>query len=175
MKKKIFIIISIILILAIIIFFVYNNKQKENQNDTTNENTIQNNQQENINKNETNVQTTTSNSTENINNNTINITTQNTDSNEKSLVEQVSPIGFMGSSTYKVSLYSNGEVYVEKYDGNGYNQINIISKDLVAKNIDSIEVITDEEQETYGEVIIKSTTNKGELLNNDFGWIEMQK
>jgi len=84
---------------------------------------------------------------------------------EKKVVSQVSPSGFMGSSLYRVVLYSNGEVYVKKFDGNGYEESNLLSNDLIAKDVSSIEAAKDDEH--YGEVMIEG----GEILNNNFGWI----
>ena len=84
---------------------------------------------------------------------------------EKKIVNQVSPSGFMGSSLYRVELYSNGDVYVKKFDGNGYKEANLISNDLIARGVEAIEAAKDEEH--YGEVFVRG----GELLNSNFGWI----
>ncbi len=78
---------------------------------------------------------------------------------------EVSPSGFMGSSLYKVVLYSNGEVYAETFDGNGFTDENIISNELIARKAKSIKQSS--EEETYGMVIVDAD----EIIKNDIGWI----
>ena len=51
------------------------------------------------------------------------------------------------------------------YDGNGYEEQNMVSKTLIAKDVDSISVSQDEMH--LGEVIIKG----GTPVNQDMGWI----
>lgn len=77
--------------------------------------------------------------------------------------------GFMGSSLYRVDLYSNGEVYAITFDGNGYEDSNIVSKNLVAKNVSSIEM--DESDEGQGGIVIIG----GEKIDENFGWISFGK
>ena len=74
----------------------------------------------------------------------------------------------MGSSLYRVVLYSNGEVYVVTFDGNGYEDKNITSQELIAKNVTAIK--ESENEENYGEVIVEG----GEKVNTDFGWINFK-
>ena len=92
---------------------------------------------------------------------------QNTDSTAV-IINKLSPSGFMGSSLYRVDLYSNGDVYAITFDGNGYQDSNIISKNLVAKNASSIEM--DESDEGQGGIIVMG----GDKINENFGWISFQ-
>lgn len=171
-KKLSFIILIIALIL--IIFGIYNFSSNKKKNDITNINSEielednQENVQENITENqEQNVEEGKTNNATVVESETSENEKENNNTG-KIVVEQVSPSGFMGSSLYRVKLYSNGEVYVEKFDGNGYEKENIISNDLIAKNVDSIKAAEDEEH--YGEVIIKG----GEVVNNNWGWIDFE-
>ena len=171
-KKLSFIILIIALIL--IIFGIYNFSSNKKKNDITNINSEielednQENVQENITENqEQNVEEGKTNNATVVESETSENEKENNNTG-KIVVEQVSPSGFMGSSLYRVKLYSNGEVYVEKFDGNGYEKENIISNDLIAKNVDSIKAAEDEEH--YGEVII----NGGEVVNNNWGWIDFE-
>ena len=75
----------------------------------------------------------------------------------------------MGASLYKVYLYANGNTYVVTFDGDGYEEKNIVTKKLIAKNVKSIE--TSDSDEDQGMVIVKG----GEAVNEDFGWISFSK
>ena len=150
LKKVLFSIILIILV-AVILIFAWTNKHNDTNNTNT-ENKIEN----------------------EINDNSINQTIQeNTTIDENialedkniSIVKEISPAGFMGSSLYKVILYSDKNVYLQTYDGNGYEKSNVTSEKLIATGVDSIELGTGEDH--YGEVIIKG----GEAKNTETGWI----
>lgn len=88
--------------------------------------------------------------------------------NTKGIITQISPSGFMGSSMYRVVLYSNEEVYLIIYDGNGYEEENKVSEELIAKNVISIKRA--ENEENYGEIIITG----GTALNKKIGWIKFE-
>lgn len=88
--------------------------------------------------------------------------------NKKKIITQISPSGFMGSSMYKVILYSNKEVYLAVYNGNGYEEKNKVSEELIAKNVNSIKMAEDEEN--YGEIIVTG----GTVINSNIGWIKFE-
>lgn len=164
MNKKIMICIILFLIFIFTIACIYkfsNNEYENNtENNINNENILEN-EQENINNSvEPNIQNTMP------TNENVDQMSQNTGNNiEKTIVNQVSPSGFMGSSLYRVALYSNGEVYLQIYDGNGYEEKNIVSNDLIAKNVVEIKEAKDDEH--LGEISIKG----GEAIKKDIGWI----
>ena len=163
MKKKIVIaMVSMVLIWSVIIL-VYGHYHKDKNETTTNtieERMLDNNKES---KDETTVNTKKNIEAEN------NVGQANKENTQKeTIVSEVSPSGFMGSSLYKVILYSNGEVYVEIFDGNGYEVQNIVSKELIAKNAASVKVAEDEEN--YGMVFIKAE----EIIKDNIGWIEFE-
>ena len=84
------------------------------------------------------------------------------------IITQISPSGFMGSSMYKVILYSNKEVYLVVYNGNGYEEKNKVSEELIAKNVNSIKIAEDDEN--YGEIIVTG----GTVINSNIGWIKFE-
>ena len=172
MKKKIIFIIAIIIVFIIVLEIgisknnnnqtIANNTQEEIQNATPN-NEAQNETEADLNKNE--IQ-------ENIkenNNNTVEETTEEVNKDEGKIKKEVAPSGFMGASLYKVYLYANGNTYVVTFDGDGYEEKNIVTKKLIAKNVKSIE--TSDSDEDQGMVIVKG----GEAVNEDFGWISFSK
>ena len=168
-KKAIFIIVFIVIILIIISCIAMKTQDKEeidnNNIDTQNSevNNIDTQDNEETNNNITNASSSTTSSNTTISNN------ENQNNNTpKTIVKQLSPSGFMGSSLYKVVLYSNKEVYIQTFDGNGYEKENIISEELVAKGVS--EITLSDEDEKYGEVIIKG----GEAINTNTGWIEFE-
>ncbi len=172
MKKKIIFIIAIIIVFIILLEIgisknnnnqtIANNTQEETQNATPN-NEAQNEKEADLNKNE--IQ---ENITEN-NNNTVEETTEEVNKDEGKIKKEVAPSGFMGASLYKVYLYANGNTYVVIFDGDGYEEKNIVTKKLIAKNVKSIE--TSDSDEDQGMVIVKG----GEAVNEDFGWISFSK
>ena len=172
MKKKIIFIIAIIIVFIIVLEIgisknnnnqtIANNTQEEIQNATHN-NEAQNETEADLNKNE--IQ---ENITEN-NNNTVEETTEEVNKDEGKIKKEVAPSGFMGASLYKVYLYANGNTYVVTFDGDGYEEKNIVTKKLIAKNVKSIEMSDSDEDQ--GMVIVKG----GEAVNEDFGWISFSK
>ena len=158
-KKKI-IFIVILVVLFLIIFEIYNIVNKNEITNNDNENISENIQEDRVDSNEQRMESNMNSAT--IENNSNVNSNNNTDKTE---ITHVSPSGFMGSSLYRVVLYSNGEVYVVTFDGNGYEDENITSQDLIAKNVTSIKEA--ENEENYGEVIVEG----GEKVNSDFGWI----
>ena len=174
MKKKIIFIIAIIII-AIIVGEIYVSKNNEKAN-----NEIQNNETENISaenevskndveENDSNEENTSLNKTNETKNNTSNSSNLEHQKNATKVKKQVSPSGFMGSSMYRVNIYKNGDVYEVTYDGKEYEDKNITSKDLIAKNATSIEKIEDGDFE--GGVRVKSNNP----VTENFGWVEISK
>lgn len=163
-KKVILMILTVILIIMLggIYIFSEDKKNEEQLQQTSN--------QENINtEDETRIENTENSMATDGNINSFeNNNLQAENHTEQIIVNQVSPSGFMGSSLYQVILYSDGEVYVKKYDGNGKEDNNVISSDLVARNVQSIEAA--KEDEHLGEVWIKG----GEIINRSFGWINFE-
>lgn len=179
MKKKILfiVILVIVVIIGVEIYVSKNNHSKINemeqkvsenvedtneieqndlaQNESAENNVISNEVSENTN----------SNFTQNTSSNTGAGISSNSYGKDDNTIKQVSPRGFMGSSSYRVNLQSNGEVYVIAYNGEGFEDKNIVSKKLVAKNVKTIEESYETEDE--GGVIVKG----GEVIDNNFGWI----
>lgn len=52
------------------------------------------------------------------------------------VIKTLKPSGFAGSSSYQVELYSNGDLSLVKFGGNG----NLLSRGTISQNIDSIEM-----------------------------------
>lgn len=186
-KKIVIIILFVILIFLIGGIYIFSNRSNEEINDINSKNNIENEESNDINsksdienkeqdiKGSENVSEQRSDLNQNTevtssNPNEGETTNTHIDDNttKSSVVKEVSPGGFMGSSLYRVVLYSNNEVYVEKFDGSGYEDKNIISKELIAKNVNMIETAKDEEH--YGEVFVKG----GEAISTDFGWINFE-
>ena len=85
------------------------------------------------------------------------------------VISSESPLGFPSASMNKLELYSNGEVYLIKYDGEGYENDNIIERVIIAKNISSINVIMDEDSEEFGAIVLKGRNI--EKINHEYKWI----
>lgn len=85
------------------------------------------------------------------------------------VISSESPLGFSGASMNKLELYSNGDVYLIKYDGNGYKSDNIIEKIIVARNVCSIKVNIDENSENFGAIILYG--DKLEVIESKYSWI----
>ena len=174
MKKKIIFIIAIIII-AIIVGEIYVSKNNEKANNESQNNETENISAENevsknnVEKNDSNEENTSLNKTNETKNNTSNSSNSENQESATKVKKQVSPSGFMGSSMYRVNLYENGDVYVVTYDGTGYEDKNITSKDLIAKNATSIEKIEDGDFE--GGVRVKSNNP----VTENFGWVEFSK
>ena len=167
MKK----IIAIFLILIICVLGLFVFRYKYNDNSKTEENVdvvtdvAKENSEENVNNSNNSDLKNNNKNDEQINNQ--NNTTANNKA-DKEIKTELSPRGFMGSSLYKVTLYTDGEVYVKTFDGNGYNKENIVSDELIAKKATSIK--SAENEEDYGMIIIKA----GEIINKKFGWIDFE-
>ena len=92
--------------------------------------------------------------------------------NNSSIKTQLSPSGFMGSSLLRVIIYSNGDVFVLKYDGEGYEDSNIVQKELIATNAESI--YTNGTGEDFESIVVKGNSNM-EIKINNYSWIEFKK
>ncbi len=180
-KILVFIIIVLIICLCIMGYQLYKSKNELNNNQSnTSTNSVNNSKSNNIQASNTQINNTSSNNTavnqtnNSIeNNNTTNTSSQQQNKNqntnqEKTVIKELTPSGFPGSSLHKVVLYSNKDVYVITYDGNGFADNNIKSKELIAKNVSEIKKSTDDE--TYGEIFVKG----GEKVNTDYGWIHFE-
>lgn len=179
MKKKIviFLITLVIIFGAMVAYDSINvNKDKEENNVLTNTvNTLE----ENINEIEENntVITEENNIITNENNNTqeenniVDENDNNIEAEEAQIQSALSPKGFMGSALKKVALYSNGDVYLLNYDGSGYQESNIVSKELIAKGASSLEYKGEEDD--FEAIVIKG--NDIEKVNTNYVWIQFEK
>lgn len=82
----------------------------------------------------------------------------------------LSPKGFIGSSLKRVTLYSNGDVYLLNYDGSGYSESNITSKELIAEGASRIEYKNKEYD--FESIVIKGKDVK--KINTNYSWIEFE-
>ena len=89
---------------------------------------------------------------------------------ELQVEKTLSPFGFAGSSMHRVELWTNGDVYVVDYDGNGFEENNIISKSLIRMYATDIE--EDRSEESFGSIIVKG----GQEISNveQYDWIEFK-
>ena len=132
--QNVFLIFMIIIVLFIIVAFgYYYIRKKQNQNtninDTIlNENTVVEDEEEIL-------QNTSDSTDEKIKEN-------QEDGNEVVqeliVIKTISPKGFAGASNYNLRLYSDKTVYLIIYSGEGYTDKDIISKQLLAENVDDI-------------------------------------
>ena len=132
--QNVFLIFMIIIVLFIIVAFGYyyirkKQKQNTNINDTIlNENTVVEDEEEIL-------QNTSDSTDEKIKEN-------QEDGNEVVqeiiVIKTISPKGFAGASNYNLRLYSDKTVYLIIYSGEGYTDKDIISKQLLAENVDDI-------------------------------------
>lgn len=88
--------------------------------------------------------------------------------NSKSIIKTVSPIGFAGASMHKLNLYSNGDLHLVIYNGEGFEESNIISDEVIAKN--ATEIIQDEESD--GMITVKGKNI--EIIKDKYGWIKFE-
>ena len=95
------------------------------------------------------------------------VSEENTNDADK-IIKTASPWGFAGSQLQKIILYANGDAYRITYDSEGFDEKNIVHKDLIAKNVEDIE----SNEETEGFVILKGKNIK-EI--EDLGWTKIQK
>lgn len=170
MNKKIIIILLVFFIFMISGIYIFSNKNNEETNYINSKNDIENEEQnikssENVSEQKSDLNQNTEITSFNPDEGKTTNTHIDDNTTKISVVKEVSPGGFMGSSLYRVVLYSNNEVYVEKFDGNGYEAENLISRELIAKNVNMIEIAKDEEH--YGEVFVKG----GEAVSTNFGWV----
>ena len=54
------------------------------------------------------------------------------------IIKTISPRGFSGASNYNLCLYSDKTVYLIIYNGEGYTEKDISSKQLLAENVEDI-------------------------------------
>lgn len=174
MKKKIIILIILVIVLGVLIAYNIKFNKKENDNININTsasvNTTENNETNNSieeNKTEGNIIENSNTSNENVGENSGKTESQ---TGESTIVETMTPSGFMGSSLKKVILYSNGEVYLINYNGEGYDEKNIASKELIAKNATALKYKGTEEFEA---IVVKGKNL--EVLNDNCAWIEFDK
>lgn len=135
--QNVILILMIIIVLFIIIAFGYyfiREKQKQNINNTNvndailNENTVIEDEQETL---------------QNINASTVEKVKEN-EEDENEVVQEliitktISPRGFSGASNYNLCLYSDKTVYLIIYNGEGYTEKDISSKQLLAENVEDI-------------------------------------
>ena len=85
------------------------------------------------------------------------------------VISSESPLGFPSASMNRLELYSNGEVYLIKYNGEGYENNNIIERVIVAKNVSSMNVIKDENSENFGVVVLSGRNI--EKINQKYPWV----
>ena len=95
------------------------------------------------------------------------------------LVKTASPSGFAGSSLHEVRLYSDGSVYLITYDGEGFNDSNIGSNELIATNAEDIQGIPYKEgYENSKNIEAGTVIIKGKNLNvidDGYGWMRFEK
>ena len=132
--QNVFLIFMIIIVLFIIVAFgYYYIRKKQNQNtninDTIlNENTVVEDEKETL---------------QNINASTVEKVKEN-EEDENEVVQEliitktISPRGFSGASNYNLCLYSDKTVYLIIYNGEGYTEKDISSKQLLAENVEDI-------------------------------------
>ena len=84
------------------------------------------------------------------------------------IVKKLSPSGWAGSSMQEIRLYDNGDVYHVTYNGDGNTEANIISFDLIAKNVDSIEEKVN--GQVFEGIVIKGK-NVNKVRKNVESWI----
>ena len=195
MKKIITIIFFILIIIGVILFYKADKDVKitsanTNTNSVKNENNIKENnliKEDYIEHYNTNKEDTQEKSQQAEIKNEININAQNeeikkeddkstsnsisSENPQNTIKEILSPNGFMGSSLLKVALYSNGEVYLINYDGEGYEENNISGKELLATNVSSI--YSKGKGEEFEAIVIKGSANL-EIKNKNYSWIEFE-
>lgn len=92
--------------------------------------------------------------------------------NENKIKETLAPSGFMGSSLLRVTLYDNGEVYLIRYNGEGYDEKNIENKELLATNASGIK--SKGIGEDFEAIIIQGSSNL-KVKNQNYSWIEFEQ
>lgn len=64
--------------------------------------------------------------------------TEDVISKDLTIIKTISPSGFAGASNYNLCLYSDKTVYFITYNGNGYTEKDISSKELLAEEVEDI-------------------------------------
>lgn len=167
MKKGIIIFLIVLLIIVGVIMYYDNiDKNKDNINEVEQlSNTVEN----SINEvEENNVQEVEE---EQGNDEAIELDNEESEEIKETVQKALSPRGFMGSSLKRVTLYSNGDVYIVNYDGSGYQKSNITSKELIAKGVSNIEYKGEEDD--FEAIVIKGKDVKE--INTNYTWIEFEK
>ena len=178
-SSKIFVFIIIILLICIGImgYSLYKTKNVQNNTSNISSNSVNNSKSNDTQSGNTQINNTSSNNTavnqtnNSTENNTTNTSSKQENKNskqEKTIVKELTPSGFAGSSMKRVVLYSNKDVYLIEYDGIGFEEKNIISTELIAKNVDDIKKSNEEESD--GVITIKG----GEKVKTDIGWINFE-
>ena len=137
--QNVFLILMIIIVLFIIIAFGYyyiREKQNQNSNNTNINDTILNDINENtvIEDDEQTSQNTNLDTDENVEENV----EDDEVVQEFIVTKTISPRGFAGASNYNLCLYSDKTVYLIIYNGEGYTEKDISSKQLLAENVEDI-------------------------------------
>lgn len=152
-----------------------NNEIRSNQYNNIN-NTNSSNNETNTSNNETNeeVKTEQTNSIKEENTAPNNVPEKNAskDASSPEIKEKLAPSGFMGSSLLRVAIYSNNEVYLLKYDGEGYEDKNIVDKELIATNASSI--YSKGKGEDFEAIVVKGKSNM-QIKSKNYAWIEFEK
>ena len=158
----VFLVIAIILIIVMGIFMYMQKTEADKQVAELEKNASE--LKETIN----NLQVKIDNISNTINSN--NETNNNTNEAPKTnaIKESLTPSGFSGSSLMRVVLCNDKTVYVVNYDGVGYEENNVISKKLIAKNVEKIEY--NGQGENFKSIIIKGENI--EIIDNSYNWIE---
>lgn len=166
--KKFFIIAIVVIIIALGAFEYKELKTDEQTPRDIEQNLIE--EQNKINENiaqdsQENVQVATNENTNISENNISNEISNNNISKKTTITKTVAPSGFAGSSLLKVVLYSDGNVYLIHYDGQGYEEANVTKKELIAKNATSIR--EEIENEEFSAIVVKSK----DIVCRDYNWI----
>lgn len=137
--QNVFLIFMIIIVLFIIVAFGYyyiRKKQNQNSNNTNINDTILNDINENtvIEDDEQTSQNTNLDTDENVEENV----EDDEVVQEFIVTKTISPRGFAGASNYNLCLYSDKTVYLIIYNGEGYTEKDISSKQLLAENVEDI-------------------------------------
>ena len=153
-----------------------NNIEDKTETNTSNNDTNSSNNETNTSNNETNeeVKTEQTNSIKEENTAPNNVPEKNAskDTSSPEIKEKLAPSGFMGSSLLRVAIYSNNEVYLLKYDGEGYDDNNIVDKELIATNASSI--YSKGKGEDFEAIVVKGKSNM-QINSNNYAWIEFEK
>ena len=151
------------------------NKSTENnikKGETNNENEIKESEEENRVLNESPEENSITVEEQNITNDDKTSETKIEQKNSSNIIkETLAPSGFMGSSLLRVVLYENGEVYLVRYDGEGYEDKNIENKELLATN--ASEIKSKGSGEDF-EAIVINGSSKLKVKNKNYSWIEFE-